>query len=122
MASTYSIGEAARATGLSVHTLRYYERIGLIEPVGRLPNGRRSYSDDDLWWLGFVGLLATTGMPIRDLLAFVRLERAGDETLDDRRAMLLRQQRSLQRGIDRLTQHLEAVEQKLAHYGGLARR
>jgi DNA-binding transcriptional MerR regulator len=118
MASTYSIGEAARATGLSVHTLRYYERIGLIEPVGRLANGRRAYSEDDLWWLGFVGLLATTGMPIRDLLAFVRLERAGDETLDDRRAMLLRQQRSLQRGIDRLTQYLDAVEQKLAHYGG----
>ncbi|HEX5591250.1 MAG TPA: MerR family transcriptional regulator [Candidatus Limnocylindrales bacterium] len=122
MASTYSIGEAARATGLSVHTLRYYERIGLIEPVGRLPNGRRAYSEDDLWWLGFVGLLATTGMPIRDLLAFVRLERAGDVTLDDRRAMLLRQQRSLQRGIERLTQYLEAVEQKLAHYGGPARR
>jgi DNA-binding transcriptional MerR regulator len=114
---TQSISEAAGATGLSVHTLRYYERIGLIGPVGRTPSGRRAYTDDDVWWLGFVAILATTGMPIRDLVAFARLERAGDATLPQRRAMLERQARELRDGLARLNTYLDAVERKLGHYG-----
>jgi DNA-binding transcriptional MerR regulator len=114
--ATYEIAEAARATGMSVHTLRYYERIGLIEPVRRLPNGRRAYTDDDLWWLGFVAILATTGMPIREMVAFVRLERAGDESLAERRAILLRQQAAVQAALQRLQEYREAIENKLEHY------
>jgi len=116
VSATRSIAEAARATGLSVHTLRYYERIGLIGRVGRTSNGRRAYTEDDVWWLGFVALLATTGMPIRDLVAFARLEREGDATLPERRAMLERQREELLAGVARLNAYLDAVQRKLGHY------
>jgi DNA-binding transcriptional MerR regulator len=119
--TTYEIGEAARATGMSVHTLRYYERIGLIAPVRRLPNGRRAYTDDDLWWLGFVAILATTGMPIREMVAFVRLERAGDESLAERRAILRRRRAAVQAAMRRLNHYREAIERKLEHYAGRER-
>ena len=57
------IGEAAQITGLSVDTLRYYERAGLIDPVRRERNGRR-YEETDLLWLAFLRRLRATGMPI----------------------------------------------------------
>jgi DNA-binding transcriptional MerR regulator len=114
--ATYDIGEAARRTGLPASKLRYYERIGLVERVARRPNGRRAYSDDDLWWLGFVSILASTGMSIRDLVAFAQLERSGDATLSERRAILLRQRTALRASAQRLSRYLDAVEQKLEHY------
>ena len=79
----YTIEEAAQRTGVSTHTLRYYERIGLLAPVGRASSGHRRYSDDDLGAVGFLTLLRQTGMPIRDMQRFVELTRAGDDTIPD---------------------------------------
>ena len=68
-----SIDEVARRTGLTAHTLRYYERIGLIAPVGRAPGGQRRYAASDMAWIEFLLRLRTTRMPIGKMQAFAAL-------------------------------------------------
>ena len=83
MDRTYTIKEAAVETGVTAHTLRYYERIGLLEPIGRESNGRRSFGEADIYSVRFLTMLRATGMPIRDMLVFMRLTRIGDETVKE---------------------------------------
>jgi DNA-binding transcriptional MerR regulator len=75
--TTWSIGEAAGKTGLSQHTLRWYERIGLIGPIGKASDGRRRYDDSDLDWLSLITKLRDTGMPIKDMQKYAELVRSG---------------------------------------------
>jgi DNA-binding transcriptional MerR regulator len=83
-----TIAQAAEHSGLSAHTLRYYERIGLIHPVGRGHNGHRRYGRDDLEWLALLTKLRTTDMPIRQMVEYAELVREGPHTAARRRAML----------------------------------
>ncbi|MBA3264047.1 MAG: MerR family transcriptional regulator [Thermoleophilaceae bacterium] len=83
-----TIAQAAERSGLSAHTLRYYERIGLIHPVGRGENGHRRYGRDDLEWLELLTKLRTTDMPIRQMVQYAELVREGPHTAARRRAML----------------------------------
>ena len=80
--------QIAGETGLSMDTLRYYERIGLIQDVERAPNGHRRYSDDDKTWILFLKQLRATGMSIAQMQQFAELRRDGDETIPQRRTML----------------------------------
>ena len=75
--TTWSIGEAAEKCGLSQHTLRWYERIGLLGPVARDANGRRRFSDGDLDWLDLITRLRETGMPVSDMQRYAELVRSG---------------------------------------------
>jgi len=75
--TTWSISEAAAKTGLSQHTLRWYERIGLLDAVSRTADGRRRYNDHDLEWLSLLTKLRETGMPVKDMLRYAELVRAG---------------------------------------------
>jgi DNA-binding transcriptional MerR regulator len=113
---TYSIEEAARRTGVSSHTLRYYERIGLLAPVGRASSGHRRYSEDDLGAVAFLTLLRQTGMPIRDMLRFVQLTRAGDGTIGGRVELLEAHRDALAERLDLLRRHFEAIEHKIKIY------
>ena len=72
-----TIAEVAERTGLTAHTLRYYERIGLIAAVSRAPGGQRRYASADLDWLAFLLRLRETGMPIQGMQAFARLRSQG---------------------------------------------
>ncbi len=65
MAATLTISDAARASGVTAHTLRYYERAGLLDPVDRAASGHRRYAEEDLARIGFLTRLRSTGMPIR---------------------------------------------------------
>src|SRR5438445_13738504 len=76
MSTSLSITEAAKATGLSAYTLRYYEQIGLIAPVDRR-GGARRYSDADMRWLEFLVRLRATGMSMRDMPRYAQLLRQG---------------------------------------------
>src|SRR5882757_4178575 len=76
----YTISEVAGITGLSAHTLRWYERIGLMPHVDRSHTGQRRFSNRDLDWLAFVGKLRLTGMPVADMVAYAEMVRAGDRT------------------------------------------
>jgi DNA-binding transcriptional MerR regulator len=69
-------------------TLRYYERIGLIDDVDRTPTGQRRFTDSHLEWLGTLKCLRDTGMPVEQMCRFARLVRDGDHTIADRIAIL----------------------------------
>ena len=116
MTNGYAIGEVAEKTGVSVHTLRYYERIGLVDPVGREANGRRAYDDSDVNWVHMLTLLRATGMGIRDMQAFVDLTRAGEHTVPARIAVLERHRAAMEHLMARYAEHLERINTKISLY------
>ncbi|MFF0160968.1 MerR family transcriptional regulator [Streptomyces sp. NPDC005263] len=87
--SGLTIAEVASRTGVSVHTLRYYERVGLVIPdVDRTPGGRRRYHERDLTWIGMCTKLRATGMPIRTIRQYAELVAAGHGNEEERLALM----------------------------------
>ncbi|MGN8246170.1 MerR family transcriptional regulator [Cellulomonas soli] len=115
----WSIERTAEITGVSRHTLRYYERIGLLAPVPRDVNGHRRYTGADVGAVGFLTLLRDTGMPIQDMLEFVELTRAGDVTVPDRVRVLKAHRDSLVARLEDLHRHLGAITTKIDIYEAL---
>ncbi len=113
----FTIQQVAEGTGLSVHTLRYYERIGLIHPIGRMENTHRRYSSDDMGWIDFLMKLRATGMSIQEMQVYAELQRQGDETLPERLEMLKALQRRVEARIDELNEHLKIIRYKVKVYG-----
>ncbi len=112
-----SIAEAADALGLSVDTLRYYERDGLLlRPVPRGGSGHRRYEEVDLRWVELVTRLRSTGMPIRDVRRYADLVRAGAGNEADRLAVLTAHRDQVLRQLAEVTTHLAAIETKIATY------
>ncbi|MCL6613887.1 MAG: MerR family transcriptional regulator [Firmicutes bacterium] len=112
----FTIRQVAEATGLSLHTLRYYERIGLIHPIGRAENTHRRYSAGDIAWIEFLTRLRATGMSIRQMLAYAELQRRGEETLPARLAMLQAHRRKVEAYMDELREHLRLICRKIEFY------
>jgi DNA-binding transcriptional MerR regulator len=112
-----TIQEFARATGLTVHTLRYYERIGLIQRVARARSGHRRYSEADGQWIAFLNKLRATGMSIRDMRVYAELQRRGDATLARRVEMLERLRDQVVVRLAELQENLELVRYKIRVYG-----
>jgi DNA-binding transcriptional MerR regulator len=119
MSAGYTIEHAAEITGVTAHTLRYYERIDLLRPVARAANGHRRYTDDDLGMVRFLCLLRSTGMPIREMTEFVELTRAGDHTIPRRIEVLHQHHDSLESRMKQDAAHLEALERKIRIYTDL---
>ncbi len=113
---SYTIHEVARDFGLSVHTLRYYERIGLIHRVARAPSGHRRYTEADGHWLAFLNKLRATGMRIRDMQAYAALQRQGDATLPRRVEMLEALRDQVEARVAELTDNLKLVRHKIEVY------
>jgi DNA-binding transcriptional MerR regulator len=113
---TLSISEAARASGLSAHTLRYYERAGLLEPVSRNESGDRHYREADLERVTFLAKLRATGMPIRDVRRYAELMTAGEVTNEERLALLEEHRQAVLAGLERTARNLELIEQKIEVY------
>jgi DNA-binding transcriptional MerR regulator len=111
-----TIQEAAEATGLSAHTLRYYERIGLIHPIDREENTRRLYTTDDLGWINFLMKMRATGMSIREMQRYAQLQRMGDETLPDRVEMLKALREQVEARIGELNENMRLVCYKIEIY------
>ena len=84
----YTIRTMAARCGMTTHTLRYYERVGLIQTIGRAHNGHRRYSDADEAWLNFLHCMRETNMPIREMQRYAVLRQRGDDTSLDRRKIL----------------------------------
>jgi DNA-binding transcriptional MerR regulator len=116
MDTLLTIQQVAERTGLSAHTLRYYERIGLIHPVGRAASGHRQYSVSDVGWLDFMRCLRSTGMPIREVKRYAELFAQGDSTLAERRALLEAHRRRIEDDLRELSRNLEAIKYKIAYY------
>ncbi|RKT04531.1 DNA-binding transcriptional MerR regulator [Streptomyces sp. 3211.6] len=114
----YTISEVEARTGLTQHTLRWYERIGLMPHVDRSHSGQRRFSDKDLQWLAFVGKLRATGMSVADMVRYAELVREGDHTVDERRALLERTRREVLARVAELTDALDVLDFKIALYAG----
>ncbi len=84
----YTIRTMAARCSMTTHTLRYYERVGLIQPVGRARNGHRRYSDADEAWLNFLHCMRATNMPIREMQRYAALREDGEATTLERRKIL----------------------------------
>ncbi|HEY0499163.1 MAG TPA: MerR family transcriptional regulator [Kutzneria sp.] len=113
---TYSIAQAAERSGLSIDTLRYYERIGLVDPPARDSGGRRSYSDDDLAWLEFLTKLRTTGMPIRMMREYAQLRHKGLATAGRRKQLLNDHRTDVRQRIAELQACLAILDYKITNY------
>jgi DNA-binding transcriptional MerR regulator len=111
-----TIQDVAKLTGLSQHTLRYYERIGLLDPVGRAPSGHRRYAAADIDWLEFLTRLRTTRMPIRRMQRFADLRRRGDGTVTERRALLEEHRREVEARMRALEADLAVINDKITQY------
>ena len=111
-----TIQEVARITGLSTYTLRYYEHIGLIHPIDREQNTRRCYTEDDLGWIDFLLKLRATGMSIKDMQRYAKLQRQGDDTLAERVEMLKSLRDTVEARIEELNEHLKLVYYKIDYY------
>lgn len=119
--TTYSPSEAAARSGFSIDTLRYYEREGILPRIERGAGGRRVYSDDDLWMLGFLRCLRDTGMSIEQLRRYGELSR-DDTTMPERVALLEEHAASIRARIAELDVILARVEEKVDWYRGELRR
>lgn len=116
MNATYTVGEVSEQTGLSTHTLRWYEQVGLLDPVNRDAGGRRRYVDDDMNRLRFLIKLRSTGMPVRDMVRYVELARLGPATVAERLAILVEHRERVLAQIEALTDDLKIIEYKIDLY------
>jgi DNA-binding transcriptional MerR regulator len=115
----YSIDQAAEKMGISKHALRYYEREGLLPPIAKASSGHRRYTDDDLGWVKFLQLLRATGMPIREMKAFVALTWAGDHTIAERVEVLEKYRGALRARMAADREHLKYLDHKIDYYSGV---
>ncbi|RJL35499.1 MerR family transcriptional regulator [Bailinhaonella thermotolerans] len=111
------IAEVADLLGISPHTLRYYERAGLVE-VARDGNGHRVYDADAVRRLLFLTRMRLSGMPMRDLRRYIALVDAGEHTVPERLAMLSAHRDAIRRRIRELGLSLTAIDHKITTYGG----
>jgi DNA-binding transcriptional MerR regulator len=112
-----SIAEAARRTGVSVHTLRYYERAGLvITPVDRTAGGRRRYQKLDLDWIKICTRLRATGMPIKTIRRYAELVSGGPGNEQERLALLEAHQADVTAKLAELTENLKLIDHKIDVY------
>jgi DNA-binding transcriptional MerR regulator len=116
MTSKFTIQQVAQTTGLSIHTLRYYEKVGLLAPIQRASNGHRRYSAEDITWLEFLVRLRETGMSIQKVLAFADLVRQRPDEVGERLMLLEEHRERVKKNLQELTQHLQVIEMKIEHY------
>ena len=112
----WTIGEAAAKCGLSPHTLRWYERIGLLPPIERGGDGRRRFSDADLDWLSLLSKLRATGMPVRDMQRYAELVRSGAGQAE-RLELLTRHREQVRRDLAARRECLRLLDAKISYYG-----
>ncbi len=112
-----SISDVAERTGLSTHTLRYYEREGLmLSPIERASSSHRRYSEADLTWVVFLTKLRSTAMPIVTVRRYVELARRGDDTTAERLELLLLHRMTVARQLEEMTASLAAIDYKIGLY------
>jgi len=114
---TFTIAEAARLTGLTTHTLRYYEQQGLmLDWVERTGATHRRYSAGAIAWIDFLTKLRTTGMPIREMRRYAQLVGAGEGNEAERLALLEEHRRRVDANVQALRRNLSEIDAKIAIY------
>jgi DNA-binding transcriptional MerR regulator len=111
-----TIRETAARTGLSPHTLRYYEREALIPAVARTSAGHRRYGTDDLAWIDYVSCLRNVGFGIAEIRTYARLYQQGDGTREERSLLLAMHAERMRSRIAELSRHVREIEGKIKAY------
>lgn len=111
----YSIGEFSNLTGISIYTLRYYEKEKLIVPQ-RGKNGRRYYSEQDVTWIEFIKRLKDTKMPIKEIQKYAQLRAVGDSTMNERMEILIKHKAALEEEIAQYNENLNKLRNKIDYY------
>lgn len=112
----YTIKEVTERTGISAHTLRFYEKEGVMPFVARDGNGNREFADQDLEWIDFVLCLRSTGMPLADIKRYLELYKKGDGTIRARKEMMYNHKTKIEKQMIELYGCLEKINYKLALY------
>jgi DNA-binding transcriptional MerR regulator len=114
--NTYSIGEVAKELDLTVYTLRYYDKEGLMPFVDRTPSGTRVFKESDIEALKIIECLKSTGMPIKEIKAFIDWCSEGDSTLKQRYEMFMERKASVEAQMAELKKTMELIEHKCWYY------
>ena len=112
----YTIKQVSERTNLSAHVLRFYEKEGLLSNINRSKSGIRSYSEDDLEWLGLICCLKNTGMSLKQIKEFMDLSAEGKKTLKQRCDILIEHRKNVEAQIQEMHKHLDKVSHKIDHY------
>lgn len=115
----YTIKEVSEKFGVTPYTLRYYEKEGLIPSVHRGDNGHRLYTDTDLEWIQIVCCMRSTGMSIEYIKKYIDLCLLGENTIPERRKIILCQKEIIENHINEYKKLLSVVNKKLKHYDAL---
>jgi MerR family transcriptional regulator, aldehyde-responsive regulator len=114
------ISKVSEQSGISVDTLRYYERIGLLPPVNRSENGIRDYNELDIRRVDFIKCMRGAGLPIEVLIEYMELVQQGDQTIEARKEILVEQRdlladrmEEMQKTLDRLNYKIDVYEKAL---------
>ena len=111
-----TIAQVSQKYGVSADTLRYYERIGLLPPVGRTKSGIRDYTEEDCNWVNFIKCMRSAGLPVETLIEYVGLFGHGDETIPARKELLMEQRRQLAARIGEMQAVLDRLDKKIEGY------
>ena len=112
----YTINEVANKFGLSAHTLRFYDKEGLMPFIARNPSGNRVFSENDLNWVAMVCCLKDTGMSIKEIKQYADWCMHGMETIDERKEMLQDHRKQVMNQIEALNNNLNLIDSKIAVY------
>jgi DNA-binding transcriptional MerR regulator len=112
----YTINEVASICDVTAHTLRFYDKEGLLPFVGRNGAGNRVFSEQDVGVVKFICCLKNTGMPIKEIKRYIEMAMAGEDTVETRRDMILEQRKEVLRQIDELKKSLNILDLKVASY------
>jgi DNA-binding transcriptional MerR regulator len=116
MSGIFSPSQAAEQSGFSLDTLRYHERIGLLDGIDRAPSGHRRFDEDDLEWLGVLRCLRDTGMPIAQMRRYAELTRRGQVTMAERLSLLTEHDARVQERISLLQAQHQHLQEKIGWY------
>lgn len=112
----YSIAEAAKRSGLTAYTLRYYEKEGLLRFVDRTPSGIREFKEADLDWLSLIVCLKNSGMPIKQIKNFMDLCKQGDTTLQERLEVFIAHKKAVQEKMEEFEKYMKKIDYKIWYY------
>lgn len=112
----YSIGQVSKMTGLGVHTLRYYEKEGLLPFVGKTASGLRVFSDNDLGWLHMIECLKASGMPLKGIKQYIDWYIEGDATLEKRLRLFQQQEKNLEEQQREIEKNMVMIRYKIKLY------
>lgn len=112
----YTIGQVAQKMGLTAHTLRFYDKEGLLPNVRKNSAGIRRFTEEDLGWLAVLECLKSTGLQLKEIKHYLDLCRQGDDSLQERMQIFLRQKERIQQQINELQQNMKKIDFKIKYY------